>query len=103
MPELPEVETVRSGLAPFIEGARIESVTLNLTDLRFASAQGFADGLEERTISNLGRRAKYLLATVSDGAVGLDHLGMTGAFLVGERGLNEPSWVNPAEQTGRHV
>ena len=103
MPELPEVETVRRGLAPFIEGARIESVTLNRPDLRFAFPQGFAEGLEGRTISHLGRRAKYLLATLSDGAVWLSHLGMTGAFLVGERLLDEPSRIARGDGSNKHV
>ena len=103
MPELPEVETVKRGLAPFIEGARIERVTLNRADLRFPFPQGFAAGLEGRTIDHLGRRAKYLIATLSDGATWLSHLGMTGAFLVGESKLDEPSRVNPAEASGKHV
>lgn len=103
MPELPEVETVRRGLTPFIEGARIERVTLNRPDLRFPFPEGFAQGLEGRTISHLGRRAKYLLATLSDGAVWLSHLGMTGAFLVDEKLLDEPSRVNAGEGTGKHV
>lgn len=103
MPELPEVETVRRGLAPFIEGARIESVTLNRPDLRFPFPEGFSEGLEGQTISHLGRRAKYLLATLSDGAVWLSHLGMTGAFLIGERLLEEPSRVAPGDGSKKHV
>src|SRR5690606_11601935 len=103
MPELPEVETVRRGLAPFIEGALIERVTLNRPDLRFPFPQGFSEGLEGQTISHLGRRAKYLLATLSDGAVWLSHLGMTGAFLVGERLLDEPSRIAPGDGSNKHV
>lgn len=103
MPELPEVETVRRGLAPFIEGARIESVTLNRPDLRFPFPQDFSQGLEGRTISHLGRRAKYLLATLSDGAVWLSHLGMTGTFLVSERLLDEPSRVKKGDRSSKHV
>ncbi|HCO54815.1 MAG TPA: DNA-formamidopyrimidine glycosylase, partial [Pelagibacterium sp.] len=64
MPELPEVETVRRGLAPYIEGARIEAVTLNRPDLRFPFPEGFVAGLEGHTITHLGRRAKYLIATL---------------------------------------
>lgn len=103
MPELPEVETVRRGLAPFLEGARIESVTLNRPNLRFPFPQGFAEGLEGRTITHLGRRAKYLLATLCDGSVWLSHLGMTGAFLVSEESIEEPSRINKADVTGKHV
>ena len=54
MPELPEVETVRRGLAPFIEGARIESVTLNRPDLRFPFPEGFVSRLEDRRSPILG-------------------------------------------------
>jgi formamidopyrimidine-DNA glycosylase len=103
MPELPEVETVRRGLAPFIEGAVIESVTLNRPDLRFPFPEGFVSGLTGQTITHLGRRAKYLIATLSGGGVWLSHLGMTGAFLVAERNIDEPSRLNPGDGTGKHV
>lgn len=103
MPELPEVETVRRGLSPFIEGARIEAVTLNRPDLRFPFPPEFAKALEGKTIAHLGRRAKYLLATLSDGSVWLSHLGMTGAFLVGEERLDEPSRLNPGQGAGKHL
>ncbi|QJR20407.1 bifunctional DNA-formamidopyrimidine glycosylase/DNA-(apurinic or apyrimidinic site) lyase [Pelagibacterium halotolerans] len=103
MPELPEVETVRRGLAPFIEGARIESVRLNRPDLRFPFPQGFVDGLEGQTITHLGRRAKYLVAALSGGGVWLSHLGMTGAFFVADQRLAEPSRLKPGEAGGKHV
>ncbi|WMT87095.1 bifunctional DNA-formamidopyrimidine glycosylase/DNA-(apurinic or apyrimidinic site) lyase [Pelagibacterium sp. 26DY04] len=103
MPELPEVETVRRGLAPYIEGARIERVTLHRPDLRFPFPQGFATALEGRTIAHLGRRAKYLVATLSDGATWLSHLGMTGAFLVGDRPVDEPSRIGAADASGKHI
>lgn len=80
MPELPEVETVRRGLAPFVEGARIEQVRLNRADLRFPFPQGFAKALEGATITALNRRAKYLLFRLSSGKTWLSHLGMTGAY-----------------------
>jgi formamidopyrimidine-DNA glycosylase len=103
MPELPEVETVSRGLAPFIEGARIERITLNRPNLRFPFPPGFAEGLEGRAIAHLGRRAKYLIATLSDGSVWLSHLGMTGAFLVGDNPIDEPSRINPGDASGKHV
>ena len=80
MPELPEVETVRRGLAPWVEGARIERVLLNRADLRFPFPEGFAEALEGQTITSLGRRAKYLLFRLSSGKTWLSHLGMTGAY-----------------------
>lgn len=103
MPELPEVETVRRGLAPYIEGALFERVTLNRSDLRFPFPDGFVPGLEGQTITHLGRRAKYLVATLSDGGVWLSHLGMTGAFFVADQKLDEPSRLNPGDSSGKHV
>ncbi|WP_339647504.1 bifunctional DNA-formamidopyrimidine glycosylase/DNA-(apurinic or apyrimidinic site) lyase [uncultured Pelagibacterium sp.] len=103
MPELPEVETVRRGLAPYIEGARIEAVTLNRPDLRFPFPEGFVAGLEGHTITHLGRRAKYLIATLSNGGAWLSHLGMTGAFLVADQLLEEASRLNPGDSSGKHV
>lgn len=103
MPELPEVETVRRGLEPFLSGARIKAVTLYRENLRFAFPQGFAAALTSQRIETLNRRAKYLLFTLSDGAVWLTHLGMTGAYLIAETPIDEPSRLNPADQSGKHV
>ena len=91
MPELPEVETVRRGLAPYLEGARIDKVTLNRKDLRFPFPKGFAKALEGQTITSVGRRAKYLLFRLSSGKTWLGHLGMTGAYRFAEGRFKEPS------------
>ena len=80
MPELPEVETVRRGLAPYVEGARIEAVTLNRKDLRFPFPKGLAQALTGQVIESVGRRAKYLLFRLSGGQTLLSHLGMTGSY-----------------------
>ena len=85
MPELPEVETVRRGLAPAMEGARFVEVTANRSDLRWPLPKDFARRLTGQTVTGLGRRAKYLLADLSSGDVLLMHLGMSGSFRV-ERG-----------------
>ncbi|MHB2167488.1 bifunctional DNA-formamidopyrimidine glycosylase/DNA-(apurinic or apyrimidinic site) lyase [Alsobacter sp. R-9] len=82
MPELPEVETVRRGLAPAMVDARLERVEQRRADLRFPFPDGFAARLQGRTIMALGRRAKYLLADLDDGEVLVMHLGMTGRFTV---------------------
>lgn len=103
MPELPEVETVRRGLDPFLRGARIETVTLYRENLRFAFPQGFATALAGQTIETLDRRAKYLLFTLSGGAVWLTHLGMTGAYLVADHPIAEPSRRDEGDKSGRHV
>ena len=82
MPELPEVETVRRGLAPVMEGAVIERVETRRADLRFPFPPRFAERLAGRRIVALSRRAKYLLADIEGGAVLTMHLGMSGSFRV---------------------
>jgi formamidopyrimidine-DNA glycosylase len=84
MPELPEVETVRRGLAPVMEGARFVRVEARRPDLRRPLPQDFAKRLEGRSVTGLGRRAKYLLADLSSGEVLIMHLGMSGSFRVVE-------------------
>jgi formamidopyrimidine-DNA glycosylase len=82
MPELPEVETVRLGLQPAMEGARFDTVALRRGDLRFPFQPDFTERLTGQTVTGLGRRAKYLLADLSSGDVLLMHLGMSGSFRV---------------------
>ncbi len=82
MPELPEVETVRRGLAPAMEGARIETLALTRPDLRFPFPDGFAEQVEGRLIVSLGRRAKYLLIELDNGLTIVSHLGMSGSFRI---------------------
>ncbi|MEO0959289.1 MAG: bifunctional DNA-formamidopyrimidine glycosylase/DNA-(apurinic or apyrimidinic site) lyase [Pseudomonadota bacterium] len=82
MPELPEVETVRRGLLPVLEGARLERVVQRRADLRWPLPERFAARLEGRRVEGLGRRAKTMLATLDDGITWLIHLGMTGRVLV---------------------
>jgi formamidopyrimidine-DNA glycosylase len=87
LPELPEVETVRRGLAPVMEGARFVKVEARRLDLRRPLPQDFAKRLEGQTVTALRRRAKYLLADLTSGEVLMMHLGMSGSFRVsrGER------------------
>src|SRR5690554_6192937 len=82
MPELPEVETVRRGLQPAMEGARFVKVEARRPDLRFPLTENFAGRLEGQAVTGLYRRAKYLLAALSSGDVLLMHLGMSGSFRV---------------------
>jgi formamidopyrimidine-DNA glycosylase len=82
MPELPEVETVRRGLAPALVGKRIAKVKTNRADLRFPLPTRFASRLKGRRVDALERRAKYLLAHLDDGMVWITHLGMTGRWSV---------------------
>ncbi len=82
MPELPEVETVRRGLAPVMEGARIVRVEQRRANLRIPFPVRFVERLEGATVTALSRRAKYLLADLSSGEVLIAHLGMSGSFRI---------------------
>ncbi|MDQ0511685.1 bifunctional DNA-formamidopyrimidine glycosylase/DNA-(apurinic or apyrimidinic site) lyase [Ancylobacter amanitiformis] len=91
MPELPEVETVRRGLAPVLEGRRIASALARRPDLRWPLPERFAERLAGRRIAGLGRRAKYLLIDLDGEAPGpasapdevlVVHLGMSGSFRI---------------------
>ncbi len=82
MPELPEVETVRRGLQPVMEGAKILKAEARRKDLRFPFQKDFAARLTGQTVTGLGRRAKYLMADLTSGDVLLMHLGMSGSFRV---------------------
>lgn len=82
MPELPEVETVRRGLAPVLEGQRLERVQIRRADLRFPFPDGFGQRLTGRTVKSVGRRAKYLLIALDDETVLISHLGMSGSFRI---------------------
>ncbi len=82
MPELPEVETVRRGLQPAMEGSKIVKAEARRKDLRFPFQKDFVARLEGQTVTGLGRRAKYLMADLTSGDVLLMHLGMSGSFRV---------------------
>jgi formamidopyrimidine-DNA glycosylase len=91
LPELPEVETVRRGLQPVMEGKRILSVRTNRANLRFPFPERFAERLTGRMVTAMGRRAKYLMADLDDGEVLVMHLGMTGRFIIEASGkVQEP-------------
>src|ERR1700689_988698 len=89
MPELPEVETVRRGLAPAMEDARFSKVEVRRPDLRWPLPRNFARRLHGQTVTGLGRRAKYLLADLSSGDVLLMHLGMSGSFHVFQKAASD--------------
>lgn len=86
MPELPEVETVRRGLQPVMEGATIETVEQRRPDLRFPFPDGFAAQLTGRRVVSVGRRAKYLLVHFDAEVVLIAHLGMSGSFRIEDAG-----------------
>lgn len=82
MPELPEVETVRRGLTPALQNARLSGMRLHRPNLRYAFPERFAEQVEGAEILRLERRAKYLLFHLDTQAVWVTHLGMTGRFQV---------------------
>lgn len=82
MPELPEVETVRRGLAPAMEGQRFMHVEAKRPDLRFPLPEDFANRLTGARVETLARRGKYLIARLDDAALLIMHLGMSGRFVV---------------------
>jgi formamidopyrimidine-DNA glycosylase len=81
MPELPEVETTRRGLAPHLEGRRVTAVTLRRPDLRWPIPPEVAEQLPGQRIDAVRRRAKYLLLDTAAGSA-LLHLGMSGSLRV---------------------
>ncbi len=81
MPELPEVETTRRGIAPHLIGRRIVSVTLRRADLRWPIPREITEVLPGQRIDDIERRAKYLLLHTAAGSA-LLHLGMTGVLRV---------------------
>ncbi|PLX61946.1 bifunctional DNA-formamidopyrimidine glycosylase/DNA-(apurinic or apyrimidinic site) lyase [Sedimenticola selenatireducens] len=81
MPELPEVETTRSGIAPHIEGKRIAGVAVRQPQLRWPIPDDLASLLTGRTVRSVERRAKYLLLNLANGTLIL-HLGMSGSLRI---------------------
>lgn len=102
MPELPEVETVRRGLVPHLEGARLSEVRIYREGLRYPFPETFADMLEGATVLQLERRAKYLLAHLDTQYVWVTHLGMTGRFLVSGSAEGLSGFYHEAAATPKH-
>jgi formamidopyrimidine-DNA glycosylase len=78
MPELPEVETVCRGIAPFIDGATLERAVLNRPNLRIPFPEFLHERLQGLTVNGVERLAKYVLIHLSDGKILVIHLGMSG-------------------------
>jgi formamidopyrimidine-DNA glycosylase len=104
MPELPEVETVRRGLQPVMEGAKIVKAEARRKDLRFPFQKDFTARLTGQTVTGLGRRAKYLMADLTSGDVLLMHLGMSGSFRVlqGEKNSTPGEFHYPRSEDRAH-
>jgi len=103
MPELPEVETVRRGLAPAMEGVVIERAQVNRPDLRWPFPAGMAERLTGQMVERLRRRSKYILADLASGESLLIHLGMSGRMLVSGDPLGQFVHSHPAPEKHDHV
>ncbi len=103
MPELPEVETVRRGLAPAMEGAVIARARVNRPDLRWPFPDRMAERLKGQRVLGLRRRSKYILADLQSGETLLIHLGMSGRMLVSGDPLGQFVHDHPASQRHDHV
>ena len=84
MPELPEVETTRRGIAPHVTGRRIERVVARVPALRWPIPPALARRVRGEAVEDVTRRAKYLLLHTAPGAI-LVHLGMSGSLRLLER------------------
>lgn len=103
MPELPEVETVRRGLIPVMEGQVIARAQVNRPDLRRPLPERMAERLTGATVLRLRRRSKYILADLSTGETLLVHLGMSGRMLVSGAQLGQFHHDHPAPARHDHV
>jgi len=81
MPELPEVETSRRGISPYLVGERVDRVVIRQRRLRWPIHTDIDDNLPGTTIQAVGRRAKYLLLE-TDAGTAIIHLGMSGSVFV---------------------
>ncbi len=103
MPELPEVETVRQGLLPAMEGRRIARAEVNRPDLRFAFPPRMAERLSGAGVLGLRRRSKYILIDLSTSETLLIHLGMSGRILISGQLPGATYHDHPAPQKHDHV
>jgi len=103
MPELPEVETVRRGLAPVMLGARIDKVVLRRADIRFPFPASFERRLTGRRIVDMSRRAKYLLFGLDSDETLIAHLGMSGSFRIEKTAVSTPgSFLHERSKDPKH-
>lgn len=103
MPELPEVETVRRGLAPVMEGAVIARADVNRPDLRWPFPANMAGRLAGQKVLGLRRRSKYILVDLESGETLLIHLGMSGRMLISGAPLGNCAREHPTPAKHDHV
>ncbi len=103
MPELPEVETVRRGLSPVMEGQVIARADVNRPDLRWPFPPDMAARLTGQRVQRLRRRSKYILADLGSGESLLIHLGMSGRMLISGDPLGQFVHDHPSPEKHDHV
>lgn len=103
MPELPEVETVRRGLLPAMEGGVIARAEVNRPGLRWPFPEAMAERLTGQRVLGLRRRSKYILADLGSSETLLIHLGMSGRMLVSGDPLGQFHHDHPAPKKHDHV
>ncbi|MFX0546864.1 bifunctional DNA-formamidopyrimidine glycosylase/DNA-(apurinic or apyrimidinic site) lyase [Roseovarius sp. S1116L3] len=103
MPELPEVETVRRGLVPVMEGGVIARADVNRPDLRWPFPENMAERLRGQHVLALRRRSKYILVDLAGGETLLIHLGMSGRMLISGDPLGQFVHEHPAAEKHDHV
>ena len=103
MPELPEVETVRRGLIPAMEGQVISNAAVNRPDLRWPFPENMAERLTGKRINALRRRSKYILMDLDSGETLLVHLGMSGRMTISGVAVGEFHHPNPTPEKHDHV
>ena len=103
MPELPEVETVRRGLSPAMEGVLIKQADVNRPDLRWPFPDRMAERLTGQRVDRLRRRSKYILADLNSGETLLIHLGMSGRMTVSGDPLGQFVHDHPMPEKHDHV
>ncbi len=103
MPELPEVETVRTGLIPAMEGQVIARTDVNRPDLRWPFPKDMGKRLTDVRVTALRRRSKYILADLSSGETLIVHLGMSGRILISGDPLGQFHHDHPVPDKHDHV
>lgn len=103
MPELPEVETVRRGLAPVMEGEVIAKADVRRDGLRWPFPERFSERLTGARVTRMGRRSKYLLLELDQGETLIMHLGMSGRLLISGHKLGQFAQDHPTPEKHDHV
>ncbi len=103
MPELPEVETVKAGIAPVMQGHVIAKALVNRPDLRWPFPEGMAARLTGQRVLGLRRRSKYILVDLESNETLLIHLGMSGRMLISGHTVGDFHHAHPAPAKHDHV